>query len=569
MTARHAVEGFLRRLEDLDDPAVFTSVASPDRLHSLARVIDDRPPATTPLRGRVFAVKDNIDVVGLATTAACRSFGYEPAASASAVQQLVRAGAVPVGKTNMDQFATGLVGTRSPFGTPVNPLDPSLIPGGSSSGSAVAVALGLVDFALGTDTAGSGRVPAAMCGIVGLKPSLGRVSSRGVVPAVRSADTISIFARELWLADEVMAHSAAFDPADAFARRPPERRPVVPSVPRVGVVAARVLADAGCSPAVIEAYDETVAALAAMGARIQPVDAAPFLELGEMLYGGPWLAERTAAVGDFIDGGADDLDPVVARIIADGRRFDAVETHRAAYARQELLRRIEDQFVTMDAMIVPTVPSAPTPAEVAAAPVEVNAALGRFTTFANLADLCAVAIPAPAEGPRQAGVGVTVLAPAWHEPVAITVAEIVLGESRPAREVDDGLVPLVVAGAHLRGEALEGQLLDLDAVWQETTTTAETYRLWAMHDSDPPKPALVFDGDGVAVEVDVWRVTPAALGRFLTMVPAPLALGKVELADGRVETGFVAEPRAVEGATEISHLGGWRAYEGRLPSAVH
>ncbi len=568
MTARHAVERFLGRLEDLDDPAVFTSVGSPDRLHSLARVIDDRPPATTPLRGRVFAVKDNIDVVGLATTAACRSFGYEPAASASAVRQLVRAGAVPVGKTNMDQFATGLVGTRSPFGTPVNPLDPSLIPGGSSSGSAVAVALGLVDFALGTDTAGSGRVPAAMCGIVGLKPTLGRVSLRGVVPAVRSADTISIFARELWLADEVMAHCAAFDPADAFARRAPERRPVVPSVPRVGVVAARVLADAGCSPAVIEAYDETVAALAAMGARIQPVDAAPFLELGEMLYGGPWLAERTAAVGDFIAGGADDLDPVVARIIADGRRFDAVETHRAAYARQELLRRIEDQFVTMDAMIVPTVPSAPTPAEVAAAPVEVNAALGRFTTFANLADLCAVAIPAPAEGPLQAGVGVTVLAPAWHEPVAITVAEIVLGESRPVREVDDGLVPLVVAGAHLRGEALEGQLLDLYAVWQETPTTAETYRLWAMHDSEPPKPALVFDGDGVAVEVDVWRLTPAALGRFLTMVPAPLALGKVELADGRVETGFVAEPRAIDGATEISHLGGWRAYEGRLPSAV-
>lgn len=568
MTARAAVERFLGRVADLDDPAVFTSLASADRLESLARVIDDRPPATTPLRGRVFAVKDNIDVVGLATTAACKSFGFEPPSSASVVQQLVRAGAVPVGKTNMDQFATGLVGTRSPFGTPVNPLDPAVIPGGSSSGSAVAVALGLVDFALGTDTAGSGRVPAAMCGIVGLKPSLGRLSSRGVVPAVRSADTVSIFARELWLAEEVMGHCSAFDPSDIFARRPPARRPVVPSVPRVGVVGEPVLIDAGCSDSVIEAYVETVAALAAMGARIQPVDPAPFLELGEMLYGGPWLAERTAAVGDFIEAGADDLDPTVAAIIASGRRFDAVQTHRAAYERLRILRGIEDQFVTMDALMLPTVPTAPTPADVAAAPVEVNAALGRFTTFANLADLCAVAIPAPAEGTRQAGVGVSVFAPAWHEPVAVAVAEIVLGESRPVRDADDGLVSLVVAGAHLRGEALEGQLLDLDAVWQETTTTAASYRLWAMHDTDPPKPALLHDEGGVAIEVDVWRLSPAALGHFLTMVPAPLALGKVELADGSIATGFVAEPRATEGATEISHLGGWRAYDGRLPSAV-
>ena len=566
VTARDAIERFLHGLADLDDPAVFTSVASEDRLQSLARVIDNRPPATTPLRGRVFAVKDNIDVVGLATTAACRSFGYEPAASASVVQQLVRAGAVPVGKTNMDQFATGLVGTRSPYGTPVNPLDPSRIPGGSSSGSAVAVASGLVDFALGTDTAGSGRVPAAMCGIVGLKPTLGRLSSRGVIPAVRSLDTVSIFARELWLAEEVMAHCSAFDPADVFARRPPERRPVAPSVPRVGVVAAPVLEELGCSPSVVDAHLETVAALAAMGARIQPVDPGPFLALGEMLYGGPWLAERTAAVGDFIESGVDDLDPTVAAIIAGGREFDAIQTHRAAYARLELLRDIENQFVTMDVLMLPTVPMAPTPAEVDAAPIDVNAALGRFTTFANLADLCAVTIPVPAEGPTPAGGSVSLLAPAWHESVAVAVAEIVLGEARPVRDADDGLVPLVVAGAHLRGEALEDQLLDLGAVWQETTTTAPTYRLWAMHDTEPPKPALVFDPAGVAIEVDVWRVTPAALGEFVTMVPAPLALGKVDLVDGRVATGFVCEPRAIDGATEISHLGSWRAYEARTPS---
>lgn len=566
MTARAAVENFLQRIERVEDSAIFTSLASADRLHALARVIDDRPAAAAPLRGRIFAVKDNIDVVGLATTAACPSFGYEPAASAGVVQQLARAGAIPVGKTNLDQFATGLVGTRSPYGTPVNPLDATLIPGGSSSGSAVAVARGLVDFALGTDTAGSGRVPAAMCGIVGLKPSPGRLSCRGVVPAVRSLDTVSIFARELWLADEVMAHCSAFDPKDAFARRPPERLPVAPSVPRVGVVGEGCLEELGCAGAVVEAYLETVAALAAVGARLQPVDPAPFLALGELLYGGPWLAERTAAVGEFIESGVDDVDPVVAGIIAGGRRFDAVQTHRSAYERREILRRIEAQFVTIDALLLPTVPMAPTLEDVAAAPVEVNAALGCFTTFANLADLCAVAVPAPPEGPPQAGVGVSVFAPAWHESVAGAVAEIVLGETRPVARADDGLVPLVVAGAHLKGEALEGQLLDLDAVWQETTATAPSYRLWAMHDTDPPKPALIHDAGGVAIEVDVWRLTPAALGRFVTLVPAPLALGKVELADGRVATGFVAEPRAIEGATEISHLGGWRAYADRRPS---
>jgi allophanate hydrolase len=508
-------------------------------------------------------VKDNIDVVGLATTAACPSYSYEPAASAAAVQQLVRAGAIPVAKTNMDQFATGLVGTRSPYGTPLNPLDPTLIPGGSSSGSAVAVALGLVDFSLGTDTAGSGRVPAAMCGIVGLKPAPGRVSCRGVVPAVRSIDVVSIFARELWIAEEVLSQCAAFDPGDIYARRAPERIPVVPSVPRVGVVAEPVLTELGCSKAVTEAYLEAVAELTRAGARLHPVDPAPFIDLGELLYGGPWLAERTAAVGEFLATTREDVDPVVASIIAAGTEFDAVAVHRAAYRRMEILRKIEDEFVLMDALLLPTIPSVPTLADVENEPVEANSRLGRFTTFANLADLCAVSIPAPPDGGRSAGLGVTVFAPAWRERTAVSVAEIVLGDAKPASGFDDGLVSLCVAGAHLKGEALEGQLIELGAVWEQTTTTAPTYRLWAMHSADPPKPALVHSDDGAAVEVDIWRLDPMALGRFLQLVPAPLALGTVELVDGREVTGFVAEPRATEGALDITHLGGWRAYEAR------
>jgi allophanate hydrolase len=534
----------------------------------LARVIDDRPSASVPLRGRVFAVKDNIDVVGLATTAACPSFCYEPAASASVVQQLVRAGAIPVGKTNMDQFATGLVGTRSPFGTPRNPIDPTLVPGGSSSGSAVAVALGLVDFALGTDTAGSGRVPAAMCGIVGVKPTLGRISCRGVVPAVRSVDAVSVFAREVWLAQEAMDHCSAFDPADPYARRPPDPRAFVPSIPRIGVIQETELVELGCTPDVVAAYVATIEGLTDGGARVLPVDIEPFFALGDLLYGGPWVAERLAAVGDVLAHGASDLDPTVASIIAGGAEFDAVDVYRAAYRRMELLRRIADQFVVMDALLLPTVPFAPTLADVERDPVGVNSALGRFTTFANLADLCAVSIPVLSRGAIRAGVGVTLSAPAWHDAVVASIAENIRGVARPVGPVDDGRLELVVAGAHLRGEPLEGQLSGLGAVWDRTTRTAPTYKLWVLADSDPPKPALVHDSDGSSIEVDVWRLDPAALGRFLQLVPAPLALGTVTLVDGSEVTGFVAEPRALDGALDITALGGWRAYDDRVPTGV-
>ena len=568
MTATDAVARFRAAVEDLDDPAVFISLASADRLESLARVIDDRPPAAVPLRGRVFAVKDNIDVVGLAPTAACPSFSREPSASASVVQQLVRAGAIPVGKTNMDQFATGLVGTRSPYGTPRNPLDPALVPGGSSSGSAVAVARGVVDFALGTDTAGSGRVPAAMCGIVGYKPTRGMVSCRGVVPAVRSADAVSVFAREVWLTQEVAAHCSAFDPADPYARRAPERKVFVPNPPRIGVMDEAALLAQGCTGDIVAAYVATVGALADGGARLLAVDMEPFFALGDLLYGGPWVAERFVAVGEFIARGSRDLDPTVASIIAGGAHFDAADAYRAEYRRMELVRRIADQFVLMDALLLPTVPFAPTIADVARDPVAVNSALGRFTTFANLADLCAVSIPVPIDGEIRAGVGVTLTAPAWHDALAAGVAETIRGVARPLGPVDDGRVELVVAGAHLRGEPLEGQLVELGAIWDRTTTTASTYRLWAMAESDPPKPALVHDPHGAAIEVDVWRIDPAALGRFLQVVPAPLALGTVTLVDGTAATGFVAEPRALVGASDITALGGWRAYEARRSSTV-
>lgn len=567
MTASAAVTRFLDLLADLDDPAVFTSTVDPERLHRLADHVDRRAANTVPLRGTTFAVKDNIDVAGVPTTAGCPGFAYEPTRSAPVVDRLLALGAIPVAKANMDQFATGLVGTRSPYGTPRNPLDASLIPGGSSSGSAVAVARALVDFSLGTDTAGSGRVPAALCGIVGLKPTLGHLSTRGTVPAVRTVDTVSVFARDLWTAGEVSRRAAGFDPRDPFARRAPRPlpRPLTGGV-RLGVVSGDLLESLGCAGSVRSAYREVVAVAQGLGIRVRTVPMGAFFELGDLLYGGPWVAERTAAVGEAIARHPEDADPVVAAIVEGGRRYDAVDTHRAGYRRRELLRMVEDEFVTMDALLLPTVPIVPTLADVVADPIGVNTALGRFTTFANLADLCAVSVPVPAPAPAGPGLGVTLLAPAWHDARLVAVAELLRGETvAPVAEEDEGRdIPLVVAGAHLRGEALDHQLVDLGARWMGTTRTAPTYRLWAMRDAEPPKPALVRDAGGAAIEVDLWSVDVEALGRFLLLVPAPLALGRVELADGTTAIGFVAEPRAIDGATEITHLGGWRAYVDRV-----
>jgi allophanate hydrolase len=546
VTPAAAVATAVDALSGLD--AVVTSWI-PD-LDQLVAAVEGSDPAGRPLWGVPFAVKDNIDVAGTPTSAGCPSFAYVPSRSATVVQRLVAAGAIPVAKTNLDQFATGLVGTRSPYGVPRNPFDPALVPGGSSSGSAVAVASGAVPFALGTDTAGSGRVPAAFCGIVGLKPTRGWISTRGVVPAVRTLDCVSVLALSVEEAWAVLDVAAGFDAGDPFSRPVPASRPGGEGEIRIGV-----------------AFLEGMAGVDVDGVE---VDVEPLLEAGRLLYGGAPVAERLAVVGDFIAAGGADIDPTVASIILGGSRWSAVDAARTAYRLAELRREADGLWETIDVLVLPTAPIHPSVADVAADPIGVNAEVGRFTTCANLLDLCAVAVPTVVTG--NGPTGLSVLGPAWHDAAVAAVAARLHPAVGGLRGVagpplrDDGWRPpsadvaLAVVGAHLRGQPLHHQLEELGARFAGATTTTAEYRLYALAGTNPPKPGLVRVSDGGAeIEAEVYRLTAEAFGQFVAAVPAPLCIGTVRLRSGCV-SGFLCEPDALDGATDITVHGGWRAY---------
>ncbi len=511
-----------------------------------------------------YVVKDNIDVAGVPTTAACPGFAYTPTEDSGVVARLRSAGAIVVGKTNLDQFATGLVGTRSPYGTPRNPIDPTMIPGGSSSGSAVAVARGLVPFGLGTDTAGSGRVPAAMCGIVGYKATLGRVSTRGVVPAVRRVDCTTVFARSVADAAAAMAVMGDYDEADPYARPAPVRAPR--PIHTVGVVTAW---PAGLLDEPTGAlYRDALGRLEATGVTLVPIDIEPLLEAGALLYGGPVVAERYAAVGEAIAALPDDADPTVASIIGGATQWTAVQAYVAEYALAGHRRIAAALFAGIDALAVPTTPGVVSLAEVASEPIAANARMGRLTTFTNLLDLAALAVPM---GTRPDGLpaGLQLMGPAWSDDALAALAARFLGEPEPGAALPTvPMVPLIVVGAHLQGQPLNGQLTERGAHLLAATTTAPRYRLYAMDDTVPPKPAMVRDElGGAAIAVEAWAMPVDQLGSFLTLVPPPLCLGTVELLDGTWQKGFLCEPRAIVGAAEITHFGGWRAYRASLVPA--
>jgi allophanate hydrolase len=516
-----------------------------------------------PLGGVPFAIKDNIDMAGVGTTAGCPSYRYIPAASATVVERLIAAGAIPVAKTNLDQFATGLVGTRSPYGTPINPFDAARVPGGSSSGSAVAVACGAVPFALGTDTAGSGRVPAAFNGIVGLKPTPGWISARGVVPAVRTVDCVSVFALSVEDAWSVVQASAGFDPADDYSRPPgASRRPHRPL--RVGVVDGTPL-DLADLPAV-EAFG--------CGLEILPVDISAMQDAGRLLYGGPIVAERLAAVGGFLRGDHAGVDPIVRDIILAAERWTAADAAASGYELAHLRRRAQAVWDDVDVVVHPTVPGHPSLADVTNDPIGVNAELGAFTTFTNLLDLCAVAVPVGVTGGLP--VSVSVLAPAWADRVAGELASAVHlatgglrgATGRPLRgsswsppPSEEATVDVAVVGAHLRGQPLHHQIAELGGRFVLETRTTPEYRLYALPDTNPPKPGLVRvgAGDGTAIEVEVFRLAADAFARFVAAVPPPLCIGTVNTLGGPV-SGFLCEPIAIEHGIDISHFGGWRSY---------
>lgn len=506
------------------------------------------------LAGIRLAVKDNVDVAGIPTTAACPEFAYTPAQDAPVVAALKAAGAVVAGKTNLDQFATGLVGTRSPYGAVPDALRPEYVSGGSSSGSAVAVATGEVDIAIGTDTAGSGRIPAALNGIVGIKPTVGVVSTEGVVPACRSYDCVTIFARDLATADRAMGVMAAGAPNRPW---PSDIRLAAPVRPVVAVFAALPELDVEWR----EAFERTAAALREQGATIVEVDPTPFLAAARLLYNGALVAERYSAVGEFVDAHPGAIDPTVGSIIRAARDLPA---HQLVSDLAELERLRETAMASMadaDVLLVPTAPFHPTIAEVAADPVGVNSRLGTYTNFCNLFDLCAVAVPAGMAG--QARFGVTVIARPFEDAVALDVAAMVtnqepLQSAWPLRcaPVND----LVVFGAHLRGQPLEHQLVELGARWAGPVRTAPDYRLAAL-DTTPPKPGVTrrIDGDpGVSVAGERWLLSPAALGRFLAALPAPMQLGSVELDDGTWVTAFGCDAGAAARGKDISEYGDWR-----------
>lgn len=538
-TALARVRAAYDRIAATQRPEVWITLRPQADVEAEARTVDARAARgePLPLAGTLLAVKGNIDVAGLPTTAGCPSYAYEPAHDAPAVAALRAAGAIVLGTTNMDQFATGLVGTRSPYGAVRGALDPERVSGGSSAGSAVAVALGIVDLALGTDTAGSGRVPAAFNGIVGVKPTRGLVSTEGVVPACASLDCVTVFARTLPEARSAMTLLAG-GPGPA-PRRPGPWRVAVAPTDQLGEL------DPGWSAA----YEAAAGRLARAGVELRTVDLTPFTEAATLLYEGAFVAERYTAVGRFIDTHRDapDLDPTVAGIITAARDLPA---HRLLADRERLavLRAAaERELGDADALLLPTAPGHPTLAEVAADPVGANTRLGRFTNSANLLDLCAVAVPGGEVDGRP--FGVMLLGPAHSDDRIAEIAALL----RPP-------LPVAVVGAHLTGQPLNHQLVSLGARLAATTATAPAYRLYAL-DTVPPKPGLVrVAAGGAAIEAEVWELPPAALGAFTAALPRPMTLGSVELADGSSVPGFLCEPRALDGARDITELGGWRAY---------
>jgi allophanate hydrolase len=526
---------------------VWTSLVPDDTLRAQAKDIDAKADVgyDLPLRGLAFAVKDNIDVADLATTAGCREFAYTPEVSSPSVAQLVDAGALVVGKTNLDQFATGLVGTRSPdFGICRNPIDPTFIAGGSSSGSAIAVATGMVDIALGTDTAGSGRVPAAACGIIGVKPTRGLISTHGVVPASRSFDCVSIFA------------TSGFDAARALAFTTPDDVDWTPVPTRIRVGVPRTLDWFGDDEASAR-FDAAVATLAVTGAELVDIDLTPFTDAGRLLYGSALVAERASAFGAFAAAHPTTLDPTVLAIVKDAARHSATDVFEALAALDELRVRSRPTWREVDVIVVPTIARHPTVDQVLADPFGPNAELGTYTSFVNLLGLCAVAVPA---GGRANGLpfGVSLVSPAMGEQVLLTLAADLMHEPWPAVP---HRVRLAVVGAHLSGMPLNHQLLELDARLVATTTTAPAYRLFDLG-TTPARPGMIRDVErGAEIAVEVWELDPAGVGTFMPKVPAPLAIGTVELADGTTVLGFLCESYALSDAQDITDHGGWRAYQ--------
>jgi len=602
VTPLQVIEAILARIDEFTDRAIWISRVPRERLLEQARALGARDPASLPLYGIPFAIKDNIDLAGVPTTAACPAFACTPGQSAFVVDRLLRAGAIAIGKTNMDQFATGLVGTRSPYGACRNSFDPADISGGSSSGSAVAVALGMASFSLGTDTAGSGRVPAALNNLIGFKPTRGRLSTGGVVPACRTLDVVSIFALSAEDAARVSRIAEGFDAAEPYSRSPALTTAPAPA-PATATASASASASASANSGrafrfglprtqqlqffgnadFARLFDAAVARLQRLGGQAVEVDLEPFTEAARLLYEGPWVAERFLVIESLLRSSPEAVLPVTRGIIESGALVSAADAFRAQYRLQTLRRACEQVWRQIDVLVTPTAGTTYRIAEIEADPIRLNTNLGLYTNFANLLDLAAVSVPAGfGAGPRP--FGISLVGPAWSDYELLALAARLQRDARtgqgalsldlPAQSGFDwatassdasgaptAAVTLAVCGAHMEGLALNSELRRLGATLLERTRTAARYRLYALPGGPPHRPGLIrVERGGEAIEVELWSLSAAAFGAFVAQIPAPLGIGKIQLPDDRRVSGFLCESCAVADAIDITHHGGWRAY---------
>lgn len=573
LTPDQLVDSLLDRAAQYHSHNIWIHLATPRELAPYLAHLANQRPADLPLYGIPFAVKDNIDVAGMPTTAACKAFSYRPREHATVVRALVEAGAIPIGKTNLDQFATGLVGTRSPepWGACRNSFNPDYISGGSSAGSAVAVALGLVSFSLGTDTAGSGRVPAAFNNLIGLKPTLGRLSVRGVVPACQTLDCVSVFARNADQAQQILAVASVNDNRDPWQRPVPAGSTPLPVRFRFGVPEQHQLTFDG-DEASAALFRQAIDHLQLLGGEPVNVDIEPMLAAARLLYEGPWVAERYLATRDLIENRPGAMLAVTRDIISEGAKARATDAFAARYRLQALKAEADQVWQQVDVMLSPTTPSIYTREQVSAEPVLLNSRLGTYTNFMNLLDYAAVAVPAGFAGdglPR----GSTLFAPAFQDEALLALAARLhpLATGRvgaladplqsPEPAPDPRTIDVLVCGAHLAGLPLNHQLTDRHAVLLEATRTAPVYRMYRLAGGPPARPGLIREPDrGVALPVEIWRMPADRFGSFVAGIPAPLGIGKVELADGRWVSGFICEPVGLDGAEDITGYGGWRGY---------
>lgn len=558
--ASSVVREVYRRIEAVGDPAIFIHLRPIEEVLAEAEALPERSDAM-PLWGIPYVVKDNIDVAGIPTTAACPDYVYTPDADAFVVARLRAAGALVIGKTNLDQFATGLVGVRSPYGVPRNSIDPEIVPGGSSSGSAVAVGHGFVGFSLGTDTAGSGRVPAALNDIVGLKPSLGALSATGVVPACRTLDTISIFAANVSDAFAVFEVACAEDENDAYSKAIPAGHlaPCPPDL-TIGVPteATRVFFGDGAQA---ESFKGSLAKLEALGARLVEIDFSPFYDVAEMLYEGAWVAERYSVVEDFMRDKPDALHPTTAKIIGAADRLSAADAFRGMYRLKELEKVARKSMAGVDMLCVPTIPTFYSVTDLEADPVTPNSNLGTYTNFVNLLDMCGIAVPAGARRDGRPG-SVTFLAPSGQDARVASVAAAFTGETvdETVSCLRDDEIAIAVCGAHMSGMALNTELTSRGGRLIEATRTAPRYRLYALAGGPPERPGLLRFEKGANIELEVWALPKTTVGGFLENIPSPLSIGTIELENGAKTQGFLVETTGVQGAEDITHLHGWRQY---------